>query len=86
LVTRSIPHELKLEAGDSVVLYTDGLTEAWDKSDAEYGVERPSRLMSNCVALAPQAWAAACLEDARSFCGGHPRADDLTIMVIQGAH
>ena len=77
--------ELKLEAGDSLLLYTDGLTEALDKSDNEYGIERLSKLMSNCVALAPQALAAACLEDARSFCGGHPRADDLTIMVIQRA-
>jgi sigma-B regulation protein RsbU (phosphoserine phosphatase) len=75
--------ELKLEAGDSLLLYTDGLTEALDKSDTEYGVERLSKLMSNCVSLAPQALAAACLEDARTFSGVHPRADDLTIMVIQ---
>jgi sigma-B regulation protein RsbU (phosphoserine phosphatase) len=76
---------LKLEAGDSLLLYTDGLSEALDKSDNEYGIERLSKLMGNCTALAPQALAAACLEDARSFCGGHPRADDLTIMVIQRA-
>jgi sigma-B regulation protein RsbU (phosphoserine phosphatase) len=78
--------EVKLEAGDSLLLYTDGLTEARDKSETEYGIERLSRLMSNCVSFAPQALAVACLEDARSFCGGHPRADDLTIMVIQRAH
>ncbi|HSB09556.1 MAG TPA: SpoIIE family protein phosphatase [Blastocatellia bacterium] len=75
--------ELKLEPGDSVLLYTDGLTEARDKSASEYGIERLSRLVGKSAALAPQALTAACLEDASSFRAGQPNFDDLTVMVIQ---
>ena len=75
--------ELQLEPGDSLLLYTDGLTESRSPYDAEYGADRLSRVVSAKHSLAPQALTAACLEDARSFRGGHPKPDDLTVMAIQ---
>ena len=75
--------ELKLEAGDSVLLYTDGLTEARDKSGVEYGVDRLSKFVRNNSSLAPRDLTAACLEDASAFRAGEPKTDDLSVMVIQ---
>jgi len=77
--------ELQLEPGDSLLLYTDGLTESRSPYDAEYGADRLSRVVGARHLLEPQALTAACIEDARSFRGGQPKPDDLTVMVIQRA-
>ncbi len=77
--------EFQLEPGDSLLLYTDGLTESLDPMDTEYGTERLSRMVSVNHSFAPQALTAACLDDARSFRAGQPKTDDLTVMVIQRA-
>jgi sigma-B regulation protein RsbU (phosphoserine phosphatase) len=77
--------EFQLEPGDSLLLYTDGLTESLDPKDTEYCIERLSRMVSVNHSFAPQALTAACLDDARSFRAGQPKTDDLTVMVIQRA-
>ncbi|HSE36722.1 MAG TPA: SpoIIE family protein phosphatase [Blastocatellia bacterium] len=77
---------LQLEPGDSLLLYTDGLTESRSPYDAEYGSDRLKRVVAAKHSLAPQPLTAACIEDARSFRGGQPKPDDLTIMVIQRAN
>lgn len=78
-------NEFQLEPGDSLLLYTDGLTESRSRYDAEYGADRLSRVVAAKHSLSPQALTAACIEDARSFRGGQPKGDDLTVMVIQRA-
>lgn len=77
--------ELLLEPGDSLLLYTDGLTESRSPYDAEYGTDRLSRVASAEHLLSPKALTAACIEDARAFRGGQPKPDDLTVLVIQRA-
>lgn len=73
---------LKLEKGDSLLLYTDGLTEARDPLDSEYGSDRLSRLAGAYHRFAPKELIEACLEDVTLFRSGAPRNDDLTIMAI----
>ena len=75
--------KFKLDKDDSLLLYTDGVTEARDPLDGEYGSERLLRLASKNQALAPQQIVAACLEDVRSFRSGAPRNDDLTVRAIR---
>lgn len=76
-------NEFQLEPGDSLLLYTDGLTESRSPYDAEYGADRLNRVVSGMHSLTPQALTAACLDDALSFRAGQPKTDDLTVMVIQ---
>ena len=78
-------NKVKLSRGESLLLYTDGLTEARDKADTEYSPERLTRLVNGRHRLAPRELINVCLEDLRSFLSGVPRTDDLTIMVIQRA-
>lgn len=72
-----------LEKGDTLFLYTDGLTEARSASDEEYGEERLMRLVKGSVSSDPSSLIRACTEDLATFLADDPLADDLTIMVIR---
>jgi len=74
---------LHLDPGDTLVLYTDGLTEARDPGAAEYGVARLSNLVEGRRGLSPEVLIDACLKDLAAFRAGTPMGDDLTIMVIR---
>ncbi|MBZ5515982.1 MAG: SpoIIE family protein phosphatase [Acidobacteriia bacterium] len=74
---------VSLGKGETLFLFTDGLTEARSHSGEEYGESRLTDLLAARHGLSPQALAAACLEDVNAFLAGAPRADDLTIMVLR---
>jgi len=74
-----------LEPGDCLVLYTDGLTEARNRSDEEYTAERLAGVLRGAHGLAPQGVTDACLADLEAFLAGASRSDDLTLMAIQRA-
>jgi sigma-B regulation protein RsbU (phosphoserine phosphatase) len=75
--------KMQLAAGDSLLLYTDGLSEARNGSDAEYGVERLSKLAGGCHGLSPRALIGICLEDLAAFQSGTPKTDDLTLVAVR---
>jgi sigma-B regulation protein RsbU (phosphoserine phosphatase) len=75
--------KMQLFKGESLLLYTDGLTEAQNRSTAEYGEERLVRLLKEHHNLPPQVLTSACLDDVRAFLSGSQKTDDLTIMVIR---
>jgi phosphoserine phosphatase RsbU/P len=74
-----------LDAGESLLLYTDGVSEARDRSNAEYGSERLSTLAVAQRHLCAEALVRACLDDLRAFQKGASQADDLTLMVLRRA-
>ena len=73
----------RFEAGDLLVLYTDGVVEARDGSRAPFGVERLTT-----AARRPGSTAAAVrgsiLEDLARHTGGLPPRDDMTLVVVRG--
>ncbi len=72
-----------LEPGDSLLLYTDGVTETFNEDDDLYGDERLSRLATSNARLDAPALVHACLQDLAAFRGRTPRTDDVTLMVIR---
>ena len=72
-----------LAPGDTLFLYTDGLSEAVGRSTAEYGVGRLAQFVRERQALSPQQLIAACLQDLGGFLSGTPMTDDLTVMVVR---
>jgi serine phosphatase RsbU (regulator of sigma subunit) len=72
-----------LDAGDTLFLYTDGLSEA-SRGEDEYGVERVTNLMRQQATRKPAEVISACLDDLRGFVDG-PAVDDLTLLAIQRA-
>ncbi len=75
--------KLRMETGDALLLYTDGVSETRGPSRTEYGIPRLSGLLQERHALAPKALVATCLEDLAAFRSGAPRSDDLTLMALR---
>ena len=75
--------QLKLAAGDSLFLYTDGLSELFNTKGDEYGLRRVEALIACHSSKSPDQMLAACLSEVRDFSAGAKRTDDLTLLVMQ---
>ena len=75
--------ETTLAPGDLLVLYTDGIAEAADPDDEEYGLERIQRVCALHRKYACPALAAALEEDLETFARGVPFADDRTLVLAR---
>lgn len=68
---------------DTLLLYTDGVTESRDASDAEYGMERLLRAAARSARASAENLVSECRSDVTSFRAGWPRADDVTILAVR---
>jgi DNA-binding NtrC family response regulator len=73
----------RMSKGDSLLLYTDGLTEARDSSDSQYGAERLLRTVQEGWALPPPALIEACMQSVAAFQAGVPSSDDVAAMAMR---
>jgi sigma-B regulation protein RsbU (phosphoserine phosphatase) len=67
-----------MEEGSRLVFYSDGITEATNADDEEYG---PTRLEKHFVR--PDVCAESILQDVRSFSAPAPLLDDATVIVVK---
>jgi sigma-B regulation protein RsbU (phosphoserine phosphatase) len=74
---------LQLQKGDTLLLYTDGFSEALNSGGTEYGAERLAELLKAHHELPPHDLLNACMRDWLSFGDGRRTADDVTLMAIQ---
>jgi sigma-B regulation protein RsbU (phosphoserine phosphatase) len=72
-----------LGPGDRVVLYTDGLSEARNAVDEEFGAPRLAEIVKGWRGNSASALASALVEQVSAFRGRMPRADDESVMVIR---
>lgn len=76
------PGELQLEPGDTLFLYTDGVTEAFAPDRSCFGEER---LLQTLREQPPSAreLVGRVLEAVRSFADGEPQSDDIALLAIR---
>jgi phosphoserine phosphatase RsbU/P len=72
-----------LAAGERLFLFTDGVTEAFDPQDREYGDERLESLLLSSHALRSPDLLDAVRDDVLAFCGSARPRDDMTMMVVE---
>jgi sigma-B regulation protein RsbU (phosphoserine phosphatase) len=72
---------LKLSDGDSLLLYTDGVPDALNSAQEEYGMCRLIDIVGKSRSLSPEQLVARCLSDVATF--RHGRFDDISIMSIR---
>lgn len=75
-------HELVLNPGDCLVLYTDGVTEAFNLQDQMYGEDRLIHVLNTQIGEKASAVLAAMETDLAEFRDGAPLSDDTTMLSI----
>lgn len=71
--------EVKLPEGSRLVFYSDGITEAQNQTDEEYGLLRLQEYF-----LRTDASAESLLDDVRSFANGSVLRDDASVILVKG--
>jgi phosphoserine phosphatase RsbU/P len=74
---------VRLEAGDTLVLYTDGITEARDPSGGELGLEGLLEIVRSITPGAPVDTCHDLLSAVKAYRADEPRHDDETLLVLQ---
>jgi sigma-B regulation protein RsbU (phosphoserine phosphatase) len=80
-VTRD--QEITLKSGDCVLFYTDGVKEAIDVNDEEFGMERMSETFRLAAPIGAEAVLVRMQEDLKQFTGEGPQMDDITLVAIE---
>jgi sigma-B regulation protein RsbU (phosphoserine phosphatase) len=75
--------EIVIQAGESVLLYTDGVTEAMNRSRDQFGEERLQEILGKSVKEGPQVVRDRVVAAVRRFQGKEPASDDLTLLVLK---
>jgi serine phosphatase RsbU (regulator of sigma subunit)/catechol 2,3-dioxygenase-like lactoylglutathione lyase family enzyme len=72
--------EVQLSAGDTIALYTDGITESFSDADELFGEDRLIESLRRHRALTPGDCLGAVVEEVRQFSPGEQR-DDITLII-----
>jgi sigma-B regulation protein RsbU (phosphoserine phosphatase) len=74
---------LALEPGDTLVVFSDGISEAQDPTGDEYGDDRLIACLEANRGAAPAAMREALLASARTFAAGATQSDDMTVLIVR---
>ncbi len=80
-VTRD--EEVEMKSGDCVLFYTDGVKEAVDADDEEFGMERMSEIFRRVAPLGAESVLIQMQEELKRFTGEGPQMDDITLVAIE---
>jgi sigma-B regulation protein RsbU (phosphoserine phosphatase) len=72
-----------LEPGESLVVYSDGIIDAADGADCEFGRERLFELLHGLRTASAPVLAARVVEEVRRHSGLAPQTDDMTLLVVR---
>ena len=75
--------ELTLHDNDAVILYTDGVSEAFNPQDECYGNERLLADAGGFAGRSAPAITASLLQKVRAFAGSAPQSDDIAILTLK---
>ena len=85
-VKRNTPYQtltVRLQPGDALVFYTDGIVEAQNLDGDLYGYQRLEETIAAYGERSALELKDAILESAKSFAGGQPFEDDITLVVLR---
>ena len=79
-------HTIKLGRNGTVLLYTDGVTEARNEDGIEFGEERLTSLVKACKAETAKQIKEYLLNSVSDFCGKAQLHDDLTFVILRNRY
>jgi sigma-B regulation protein RsbU (phosphoserine phosphatase) len=78
-----LTEKIKLQSGDVLVMFTDGVTEAMDKSRNEFSDERLEQLAVQLYKKSAEEILSSIQTEVQNFSKGAVQSDDITLMVIK---
>ena len=75
--------EILLHKNAPVILYTDGVTEAENHSEEQFGTERLSEIVESNRQLPAKELGERILSGLRSFCDGRELGDDISLVILK---
>ncbi len=75
--------ELTLSPGDTLIFYTDGVSEAFNPSEESYGNDRLLADAAGVAGQTPVAVSNGLLARVRAFAAGAPQSDDIAILALK---
>jgi len=75
----------RLDPGDWLVIFTDGIVEAENAKTEEYGEEKLIRLVDRSSGASPTELLRSLLTDLDVFVGNTPQHDDMTCLLLKRA-
>ena len=82
----SFPYEqssLKIEPGDVFIAFTDGISEAMNNADEEWGEDRMVEAVKSCANMSPSEMIGQIMQAADKFVAGAKQHDDMTLVVLR---
>ena len=76
-------HEILLKEGDLLFLYTDGVTEAFNSSEEQFGEERLLSVLKDGINKSPREICESALISVKTWIGNETQADDITIVALK---
>ena len=73
----------KLQKGDKIFVYTDGLSEAMDKDHNMFGIPRAVKTLNEHRNESPKELLSCVTDAVKEFVGDEPQSDDLTMMCVE---
>jgi sigma-B regulation protein RsbU (phosphoserine phosphatase) len=74
---------IEMSSGDLLVAYTDGVTEALNPNDEEFGEQRLRTLVATSAQLSADQISDLIVDRIRGWCSDRPLHDDLTLVVMK---
>lgn len=74
---------LPLAPGATLLIYTDGVTDARDAAGDGFGERRLTDCLAECATQAAEAVVATVMNTVATFAGGAPQEDDITVLVLR---
>lgn len=74
---------ISLAKGDTIILYTDGITEANNRLNEEYGIDPLKDFLKENINNNPSTLPELIHEDVKNFCQGATQFDDMTTIIIK---
>ena len=75
--------EIQLSKGDKIFVFTDGLSEATNKKDQMYTIDRILKALNNNKDKSPKDTLESVTKDVAKFVGDAPQFDDLTMLCVE---
>lgn len=75
--------QMKLENGDTLVMYTDGVTEAFNEAKEQFGESRLEDTLKKVCGKTCKDMNDVLISDLKAFAGNEPQSDDITTLLIK---